>query len=165
VYPPGTPVFWFLLLEKEMDKLKQVFEGRTWWMNAVMLFCAFMTFIYMPFDMFYKPVAQDQEVWFGFMLTGWAAKATEPVHWLIYGFGLNGFYRMRPWMWPWASLYVAQVAIGMFAWSVMSDKGLGVMVGGLVATPFFALAVALFMAKDRFRAVLNEEADSEQANL
>jgi hypothetical protein len=142
-----------------MDKLKQFFEGRSWWMNGVMLFCAFMTFIYMPFDMFYKPVDQDQEVWFGFMLTGWAAKATEPFHWLIYGFGLYGFQKMKPWMWPWASLYVGQVAIGMFVWAVMSEKGPGVVAGGVIATPFIVLAIALFRTKDKFNPVSTEEAE------
>ena len=124
-----------------------------------------MTFIYMPFDMFYKPVDQDQEVWFGFMLTGWAAKATEPFHWLIYGFGLYGFLKMKPWMWPWASVYVGQVAIGMFAWSVMTDNGPGVMIGSFAATPFIVLAIALFMAKDKFRPVSNEETGDQQNNL
>ena len=38
-------------------------------MNLVMVFCAYMTFLYMPFDMLLKPVAEDQEVWFGYMLT------------------------------------------------------------------------------------------------
>ncbi len=41
-------------------------------------------------------------VWLGFMLTGWAAKATEPLHWLIYGAGAYGFWKMSRWMWPWA---------------------------------------------------------------
>ena len=136
-----------------MDKIKELFEGRPWWMNAVMIFCAFMTFIYMPFDMFYKPVDQDQEVWFGFMLTGWAAKLTEPLHWLIYGFGLYGFRNMKSWMWPWASVYVGQVELGMFAWSATADKGPGVMYGSLIAAPFIALTVALFLAKNKFRQV------------
>jgi hypothetical protein len=50
--------------------LSSVFEGRPWWMNILFAFCAYMTFIYMPFDLFWKPVAEDQEVWFGFPLTG-----------------------------------------------------------------------------------------------
>ena len=58
---------------------------RPWWMSLMFYFCCYMTFIYMPFDMFIKPVAEDKEIWFGFTLTGWWAKATEPLHWLIYG--------------------------------------------------------------------------------
>lgn len=134
-----------------MDKIKAVFAGRPHWMNAVMVFCAYMTFIYMPFDMFLKPVDEDQEVWFGIMLTGWEAKATEPLHWLIYGFGLFGFLKMKSWMWPWASLYVLQVAMGMLVWSLLDERGLGVIVGLAIASPFLALAIALYLAKDKFR--------------
>jgi len=47
-----------------MDNLKHLFAGRPHWMNVLMLFCAYMTFIYMPFDLFWKPVDQDEEVWF-----------------------------------------------------------------------------------------------------
>ena len=52
-------------------------------MTGLMVFCAYMTFIYMPFDLFYKPVAEDAEVWLGITLYGWAAKSTEPLHWAI----------------------------------------------------------------------------------
>ena len=39
-------------------------------MTLMFYFCAYMTVVYMPFDIFLKPVADDQEVWFGFLLTG-----------------------------------------------------------------------------------------------
>lgn len=133
-----------------MSQLFSIFEPRPFWMNAIMVFCAYMTFIYMPFDMFIKPVAEDQEVWFGIMLTGWAAKATEPLHWLIYGFGFYGFLKMKAWLIPWAPLYVLQVAIGMFVWSILDERGPGVLVGAGVALPFVALAIALYMARDKF---------------
>ena len=145
--------------------LRDLFVGRPWWMNATLLFCAYMAFIYMPFDMFFKPVAEDREVWFGYMLTGWAAKATEPLHWAIYGAGTWGFYRMRPWMWPWASLYVAQIVFGMVVWGVMyssADPGpVGLIIGGVALAALVALAVGLWRAKPMFRNVpLN---DPEQA--
>ena len=38
---------------------------RPLWMNAILLFCAYMTFIYLPWDIFIKPLKVDQEVWFG----------------------------------------------------------------------------------------------------
>ena len=82
----------------------QDWNSRPWWMSLIFYFCIYMTFIYMPFDLFLKPVAEDEEIWFGFTLTGWYAKATEPLHWLIYGFGAYGFWRMKKWMWPWAPL-------------------------------------------------------------
>ena len=102
----------------DWSDVKSELTARPWWMTATWAFCAYMTVFYMPFDLFLKPVAEDAEVWFGFVLRGWAAKATEPLHWLLYGFATYGFYRMRPWMWPWASLYVVQVAIGMLVWNI-----------------------------------------------
>ena len=45
-------------------------------------FCAYMTVIYLPFDLFFKPVSDDQEVWFGILFSGWAAK------WLAIPIGL-----------------------------------------------------------------------------
>ena len=128
-----------------------LFRGRPHWMNALMLFCAYMTFLYLPFDLFWKPVAQDEEVWFGVLLHGWAAKATEPLHWAIYAAGTWGFHRMRSWMHPWAALYVVQVAIGMLVWNLLYPKGWG-LAGGLgAALPFLALALALWRARPLFR--------------
>jgi len=125
---------------------------RPGWMNGVMAFCAFMTFVYMPFDLFWKPVAVDEEVWFGLRLHGWAAKATEPLHWAIYAAGLYGFWRMRPWMWPWAAVYAAQVAIGMLVWPLVYVGGArGWIVGVVSFAAFAALTFALWRAKARFR--------------
>ena len=132
-----------------MEKLKKLFAGRPHWMNALMIFCAYMTFIYMPFDLFYKPVDQDAEVWFGYMLHGWAAKVTEPLHWLIYGAGFFGFLKMKRWMFPWAALYVVQVAIGMAVWPWLYSETDWWM-GALIGLPFAALAVMLWRAKSQF---------------
>ncbi len=124
---------------------------RPWWMNLAMLFCAYMAGVYMPWDIFVKPVAHDAEAWFGFLLHGWAAKLTEPLHWFIYAAGAYGFWRMRRWMWPWAAVYVAQVAIGMLIWNVAYIGGLRGWLAGLVSmVPFSILAVALWRAADQF---------------
>ena len=130
--------------------IKLIFTGRPVWMTALLLFCGYMTFIYMPFDLFYKPVAEDVEVWFGLALHGWAAKATEPIHWLIYGAGFYGFLKMKSWMFPWAAIYVAQVAIAMFLWPIVNDGGnVG---GGIVSGAVFVLlGIALWLARDDFR--------------
>ncbi|MDA0790715.1 MAG: hypothetical protein O2780_14805 [Proteobacteria bacterium] len=130
--------------------IKQFFVGRPWWMTGLMIFCAYMTFIYMPFDLFWKPVAEDQEVWFGFVLHGWLAKATEPLHWAIYGAGFYGFLKMKPWMHPWASLYVAQVAIAMLVFNVRDERG-QLAFGLIVGSVFLLLAIAIFNARDEFR--------------
>ena len=80
--------------------LRKLFGGRPLYMNALLVFCAYMTTVYLPFDLFWKPVAEDQEVWFGFMLSGWAAKVTEPLHWAIYAAGAWGLFKLRRWMHP-----------------------------------------------------------------
>ena len=124
---------------------------RPWWMNVLWAFCLYMTFIYMPFDLFFKPVAEDEEVWFGFVLTGWAAKATEPLHWLIYAAGAYGFWKMSRWMWPWAGVYAAQVMVAMLVWNLVDARG-GGWIPGLIAAAVFAVpTAALWLAKRHFR--------------
>jgi short-subunit dehydrogenase len=133
------------------DWFRERLATRPWWMNALMLFCAFMACIYMPWDFFVKPVARDAEAWFGFLLRGWGAKLTEPLHWAIYAAGAYGFWRMRAWMWPWAAVYAAQVAIGMFIWNIVYVGGMRGWCGGLVSfVPFAAIAAALWGAQQRF---------------
>jgi len=129
-------------------------------MNALMVFCAYMAFVYVPWDFFLKPIAEDQEVWFGVMFTGTAAKFSEPLHWAIYAAGAYGFYRQSHWMWPWASLYAWSVAIGMGVWPVLYHGGLlGVLVGVMGFGLFGWLAVLLWRAQEHFaprRASLRE---------
>lgn len=130
------------------DRVRAILAPRPWWMNVLMAFCAYMTFIYMPFDLFIKPVAEDEEVWLGFILYGWWAKATAPLHWLIYAAGFWGFLKMKSWMWPWAGVYSAQVAIAMLVWAVNHGSGA---VSGLIAFAIFCIpTVALLMAWPRF---------------
>ena len=124
---------------------------RSWWMNLIFLFCLYMTFIYLPFDLFVKPVAVDEEVWFGFVLRGWWAKATEPLHWLIYGAGAYGFWKMAHWMWPWAAVYAAQVALGMLVWNLLDERGAGWVAGVAAAALFMLPTIALWRARPAFR--------------
>ncbi len=130
---------------------KAEWRKRPWWMNLMWFFCLYMTFVYMPFDLFLKPVAQDEEVWFGFVLHGWAAKATEPLHWLIYGAGAYGFWKMKAWMWPWAALYVAQIAVAMLVWNLRVGDGQGWFSGLIAAAVFMAPTIALWRARSRFQ--------------
>ena len=132
------------------QKVKADWSIRPVWMNLIFYFCLYMTFIYMPFDMFYKPAANDHEIWFGFALTGWWAKATEPLHWIIYAAGAYGFAGMKRWMWPWAAVYAVQVVIAMVVWNLVSPRG-GGMVSGLIAGAIFMLPfVALIRARAKF---------------
>ncbi len=124
---------------------------RPWWMNALFAFCLYMTFVYMPFDLFAKSVASDEEVWFGFMLRGWAAKLTEPLHWAIYAAGAYGFWKMRPWMWPWAAVYAAQVSFGMLVWNLRDARGRGWLGGVFTALVFLVPTLALWRARAIFR--------------
>jgi short-subunit dehydrogenase len=136
--------------------LREVFGRRPGWMNALMLFCAYMAFVYVPWDFLLKPVALDEEVWFGVRLHGWWAKATEPIHLAIYAAGAYGFWYMRPWLWPWAAVYAGQIAIAMLVWPLLYPGAVGgtgraLLVGAAAFAAFAALAVALWRAKDRFR--------------
>lgn len=130
--------------------VRGLLAGRPWWINLLWMFCLYMTFIYLPFDFFLKPMAEDREVWFGIALAGVWAKATEPFHWLIYALGAWGFWRMRPWMWPWAAVYSAQIAVGMLVWNVLDDRGRGWPGGMIVALIFMLPTVALWRAKPLF---------------
>ena len=131
--------------------LASALRARPWWMNALLAFCLYMTFLYLPYDLFFKPVAADEEVWFGFVLRGWWAKATAPLHWLIYAAGAYGFWRMAPWMWPWAAIYCGQVVVGMVVWNVVDERGGGWLPGLVGGALFLAPAVALWRSKARFR--------------
>jgi hypothetical protein len=119
-------------------------------MTGLLGFCAFMAFAYLPWDMFWKPVASDQEVWLGFALSGWAAKATEPLHWAIYGAGTYGFWKMRVWMHPWAAVYTASIAIGMLIWGARDAHASALYVGLCGFVAFAALTIALWRARPRF---------------
>jgi short-subunit dehydrogenase len=134
--------------------LRRTFRGRPLWINALMVFSAYMAFVYVPWDVFLKPVAEDAEVWFGVLFHGWGAKLLAIPHLAVYAWGAYGFYHMRPWMFPWASLYVGQIAIGMFVWMALyTDAGFGGLVASLVASGLFgALAVALWRARPLFEA-------------
>ena len=135
-------------------------KSRPHWMNALMLFCAYMTFIYLPWDVLLKRLSEDQEVWFGLLFTGWAAKVGGLLHWYVYGAGFWGFWKMRTWMFPWAALYTAQIAVGMFIWSFLDDRGSGVTSGLVVAIPFLALAAVLWRT-NYFKVAAVEAEDSE----
>ena len=121
-------------------------------MNALLGFCAWMTFAYLPWDFLIKPVAEDEEVWFGIVLRGWPAKATEPLHWLIYALGTYGFWHMKRWMHPWAALYVVQIALSMLVWAQLDPRSPGLLGGWIAALAFGGLAFALWRSREHFRA-------------
>jgi hypothetical protein len=111
---------------------------RPWWMNLLFLLCCYMALVRVPVDLLLTPIGRDQEVWFGIVLHGYWAKLTEPLHWVIYAAGAWGFFKMRYWMWPWAALYVTQIAVGTVVWNLTDPRGAGAVgygVGALVLIP------------------------------
>jgi short-subunit dehydrogenase len=133
--------------------LRVLFDGRPWWMNALMVFCGYMAFVYVPWDFLLKPAAVDEEVWFGIRFHGAAAKLLAVPHWAIYAAGAYGFRKMRPWLWPWASVYTAQVALGMLVWNGVYVGGfIGLVLGVVSFLPFLGLAWALWEARPLFEA-------------
>jgi hypothetical protein len=137
-------------LGEPRHSVRGLLGGRPWWISLLWMFCLYMTFVYLPFDLFLKPMAQDREVWFGVTLAGVWAKATEPLHWIIYALGAWGFGGMRRWMWPWAAAYSAQVAIGMLVWNLLDARGRGGLAGAITALIFMVPTVALWRAKRLF---------------
>jgi short-subunit dehydrogenase len=130
---------------------EEVFRDRPWWMNAVMVFCAWMAFVYVPWDILWKPVSQDREVWFGILFAGWWAKLLAIPHWFVYGAAIYGFRRRCRWMGIAAPLYLAQVAIAMFVWPLLNFGGLaGLAIGLIAAAPFAGLALAFWNARAHF---------------
>ena len=105
------------------DWVRDQLGRRPWWMNGMLLFCAWMALVYVPWDLLVKPVAIDEEVWFGIRFHGWAAKLLEIPHWAVYAAGLAGFWGMRRWMHPWAAVYVAQMAFAMTVWPLLYKEG------------------------------------------
>lgn len=133
------------------DWLRSHLALRPGWMNALMIFCAYMTVIYVPWDLFVKPAVLDEEVWFGIRFHGGWAKLLAIPHWAVYAAGAYGFWRMRSWMWPWAAVYAGQVAFSMLVWPLLYVGGFGGLLTGLVSAALFgALTMALYDAKERF---------------
>ena len=131
--------------------LYDVFRERPWWMSACMIFCAYMAFLYVPWDLFVKPVAEDEEVWFGIELRGHLAKLAALPHWFVYGAAIYGFRRRRPWMAFWAPAYVAQIAFSIYVWKALEIGGLtGLVFGLLYALPMAGLAFAFWRSRDYF---------------
>ena len=117
---------------------------RPWWVTATLVFCVFMTAIYVPWDLFVKPVADDQDVWFGVLFTGAAAKVGGSLHWIVYSVLAYGLWTLRPWVWTVAALYVAQIAFAMVVWGALYAEG-PAQFSGLVTGPLFgALAYAFW---------------------
>lgn len=132
--------------------LKSEWARRPWWLNLMLLFSLYMTFIYSPFDVVLKPLVEDEDVWFGHVFHGTAAKIGGVVHWVVYAALAWGIWKMRPWTWLLGSLYATQVAIAMLAWPILQNQPNGLIVGAIAGALFALPAIAFWRSSDLFRA-------------
>ena len=146
----------FLRHYREMliNKVENILKRRPFWMNVVFLFCVYMTFVYLPWDVFIKPIAEDEEVWFGFLFYGWMAKLGGIVHWVVYGSLTYGLWYMRPWAWLFIGLYLLQVAWSMFVWALLTDDPNPAWPSLVVALVFVFLSVLFARSKSLFESEL-----------
>lgn len=122
---------------------------RPWWMNLMFALCLYMAFVRVPIDLVFTPVERDQEVGFGIVLRGIWAKATEPLHWAVYAAGAWGFWKLRPWMWPWAAVYAAQIAMGTIIWNYHDPRG-NAGIGAMLGAAFLIPTIALWRSRSIF---------------
>src|SRR4029453_14865721 len=131
--------------------LRERLGERPGWMNPLLFFCVFMALVYVPWDLFVKPIGLDEEVWFGVRFEGIWAKLLALPHWAVYAAGSIGFWKMRRWMWPWGAVYTAQGAIGMFVWPLLYVGGFRSWIPAVASGALFAgLALALWRSRERF---------------
>lgn len=116
------------------------------WAAGMAAFCA-ATVVFLVARDLGIPAVRDTEVWLGFELTGRAARLTAPLHWAIYALGAWGFWRVRPWIWPWASVYALGIAVGHLVWNLTSARGGGWPAGVAQALLFSLPALALLFAR------------------
>ena len=71
---------------------------------------------------------------------------------------------MKPWMFPWAALYVFQVAIAMVVWGwLYGDAPL--YISALIGIPFVVLGIFLWRARSQFNefAAVPAAGDTEES--
>ena len=137
-------------MQNETSFLQEQLKARPWWMNILFVWCILLA-LGVPIELLTRPVAEDVEVWFGVEFMGWWAKAGGLLHAIIFAAGTWGFWRMRSWMWPWAALYVAQVALSHLVWSELSPHGRGWPIGLLQTAGISIIVVLLWRARPLFR--------------
>jgi hypothetical protein len=120
--------------------------NRPWWATALAIFCAATVVFLIARDLMI-PEVRDVEVWFGLEIHGPLAWLTAPLHWAIFAIGAWGYWRVRPWIWPWPSVYAFTVAFGHLVWNLTSPSGGGWLDGLLQVLLFSIPAIALLFAR------------------
>ncbi|MDG2141624.1 MAG: hypothetical protein P8K27_09015 [Gammaproteobacteria bacterium] len=131
-----------------IDQLKNNLTLRPGWMNLVLFFCFYMTFIYLPWDILVKPISEDQEVWFGVLFYGWLAKVGGVCHWVVYGTLLYGMWHMKQWLVTGMILYLWQVGLSMILWNWIREGQPGWF--GLISGLAFILLSYFFYDRKEF---------------
>lgn len=121
---------------------------RPWWATTLAGFCAATVLFLVVRDLF-VPEVRNTEVWFGLELRGVLAWVTAPLHWLVFAVGAWGYWFLRPWIWPWASVYAFYVAVSHLVWNVTSPAGGGWTDGLWQLAAFSVPAVLLLGARPR----------------
>ncbi len=121
-------------------------RDRPLWATALAAFCA-ATVVFLVVRDVLIPDVRDTEVWLGFEVHGWAARITAPLHWAIFAVGAWAFWTLRPWVWPWASVYAFSIAIGHLVWNLTSEAGGGLGAGLWQLALFSIPAIALLWAR------------------
>ena len=129
---------------------KSKFVDRPLWMNVVLAFCAYMTFVYLPWDVFVKSIAEDEEVWFGLLFYGWMAKIGGVIHWFVYAAITFGLWNMRPWVRLWISIYLLQIAFSMIVWSYLSEASTSPWLNLLTGVVFVMLSYMFYRSQPAF---------------
>lgn len=120
------------------------------WATALALFCG-ASVVFLVYRDLFVPHVREVEVWLGLELHGPLALVTAPLHWLVFVVGAWGFWTVRPWIWPWASVYALYVAVSHLVWNLASPNG-GGWKAGLAQLVLFSLpAVALLWARPTSR--------------
>lgn len=119
---------------------------RPWWATALAAFCA-LTVIFLVARDLLVPEVRDTEVWLGFEVHGPLAWLTAPLHWAVFALGARGFWSLRPWVWPWASVYAFQVALSHLIWNLISPAGGGWTAGAWQLAVFSIPALLLLAAR------------------
>ena len=119
-------------------------------MTALALFCA-ATVVFLAWRDVFVPEVRDVEVWGGVELHGAAARATAPLHWLVFAIGAWGFWRARPWILLCAAVYAFYVALSHLVWNELSPHGRGFAIGLAEAAALSIPGILLLFADRRWR--------------
>lgn len=119
---------------------------RPWWATGLALFCA-GTLLFLAARDLFVPHVRDTEVWLGFEVHGRAARLTAPLHWAVFAAGAWGYWHVRPWIWPWASVYAFVIAGSHLIWNLTSPSGGGLAAGLWQLALFSIPALALLWAR------------------